>query len=108
MGMPQQVDDTVTLQEIGRSLNDFRHEVRGSLQQLVRTDVYRAEQAADRARIAQLEKDIERLEQDRARDRETKTEDAAANRRLILGAFGTGIAGIVVALVTAVITAALT
>lgn len=52
-------DDSVTLQEVARTLADFRAEFRGQLQQLVRTDVYRAEQAADRARIAVLEKRIE-------------------------------------------------
>jgi Flp pilus assembly protein TadB len=95
------------LKGVESSLADFRHEMRNQLQQLVRTDVYRAEQAADRARVATLEKDIERIEQDRSRERDQERGDAGANRRLILAAFGTGIAGIVVALVTAVITAAL-
>lgn len=63
------VDNSVTLQEIGRTLQDFRSEVRSQLQQLVRTDVYRAEQAADRARIAALEKASERDDESRANDR---------------------------------------
>lgn len=69
-------DDDMSLREIARTLADFRQEFRAQVAQLVRADVYRAEQAADRSRIAALEKNDERDETDRA-----------ANRRLIYGAF---------------------
>ena len=69
-------DDDMSLREIARTLSDFRAEFRSQLQQLVRADVYRAEQAADRARIAAIEKAAER-----------DVTDQGANRRLIYGAF---------------------
>jgi hypothetical protein len=59
-------DDTVTINEIGRNLTDFRNEVRTALSQVVRTDVYRAEQVAVETRMAALEKARERDDQDRA------------------------------------------
>lgn len=60
------LDDDMTLREIGRNLADFRMEVRSSLAQVVRTDVYRAEQVAVETRMAALEKARERDDQDRA------------------------------------------
>lgn len=69
-------DDDMSLREIARTLADFRAEFRSQLAQLVRADVYREAQAADRARLTALEKAAER-----------DTLDQAANRRLIIGAF---------------------
>ena len=69
-------DDDMSLREIARTLADFRQEFRSQVAQLVRADVYRAEQAADRSRLAALEKADER--------RDT---DAGANRRLVIGSF---------------------
>jgi hypothetical protein len=69
-------DDDMSLREIARTLADFRNEFRNQISQLVRTDVYRAEQAADRSRIAALEKGAEREESDRSQD-----------RRLVYGSF---------------------
>ena len=66
--MPTTEDD-MSLREIARTLSDFRQEFRSQVAQLVRTDVYRAEQAGDRARIATLEKNAEREESDRGQDR---------------------------------------
>ena len=77
--MPREVSRA--LRGVESNLSDFRHEMRGQLQQLVRTDVYRAEQAATQARIAALEKDVERLETERSREREQERESASANRR---------------------------
>jgi hypothetical protein len=71
-------DDDMSLREIARTLSDFRQEFRSQVAQLVRADVYRAEQAADRARIGTLEKAGERDESDRS-----------ADRRLVIGAFVT-------------------
>lgn len=73
--MPSSEDD-MSLREIARTLSDFRNEFRSQLAQLVRADVYRAEQGADRARIAALEKADERDDNEQA-----------ANRRLVIGAF---------------------
>lgn len=71
-------DDDMSLREIARTLSDFRAEFRSQLAQLVRADVYRAEQSADRSRLGALEKAEERRES-----------DAAANRRLAIGSFAT-------------------
>jgi hypothetical protein len=70
------LDDDMSLREIARTLADFRAEFRSQLAQLVRADVYREAQAADRARLTALEKAGER-----------DATDAAANRRLVIGAF---------------------
>jgi len=66
--MPTSEDD-MSLREIARTLSDFRQEFRSQVAQLVRADVYRAEQAADRARVATLEKNAEREDSGRANDR---------------------------------------
>lgn len=79
-------DDDMSLREIGRTLSDFRQEFRSQVAQLVRTDVYRAEQTADRARIAVLEKDAEREEADRTAARTRLDADRASDRRLVYGA----------------------
>ena len=85
-------DDDMSLREISRTLSDFRQEFRSQVAQLVRADVYRAEQAADRARLAALEKAVERDETDRT-----------ANRRQITGAVIMAAASLLVALVLAAI-----
>lgn len=82
--------DDVTLQEINRTLADFRHEVRNSLSQLVRADVYRAEQSALDSRLGALEKANERDDQDRTE-----------SRRLVYGALVTAVASAIVSLVLA-------
>ena len=58
-------DDEMSLREIARTLSDFRNEFRNQITQLLRADVYRAEQAAVMARIATLEKDRDQAETDR-------------------------------------------
>lgn len=68
MSMPTS-DDDMSLREIARTLADFRHEFRNQVAQLVRTDVYRAEREADRARIAALEKMRERDDEDKTSSR---------------------------------------
>lgn len=73
--MMPSADDDMSLREIARTLSDFRQEFRSQVAQLVRADVYRAEQAADRARLAALEKTDER-----------RDSDSGANRRLVIGA----------------------
>ena len=78
-------DDDMSLREIARTLSDFRNEFRNQISQLVRTDVYRAEQAADRARIAVLEKAAERDESDRAAERLRVESDRASDHRLVVG-----------------------
>ena len=87
-------DDEMTIREVGRTLADFRNEMRTALQQLVRADVYRAEQAAALARIAALEKAGERDEAERA-----------STRRLLLGALITAAASVVTSLMLAAILA---
>ena len=80
-------DDAMSLHEIARTLSDFRLEFRSQVQQLLRSDVYRAEQAAMDGRVKALEK-----------DRDSAEADAKANRRLALGAVFTGVATLVTAL----------
>ena len=80
-------DDDMSLREIARTLADFRLEFRSHLTQLLRADVYRAEQAAIDMRVAALEK-----------DRDAAELGAAANRRLALGAVFTTVATLVAAL----------
>jgi len=93
MGMPTP-DDDMSLREIARTLADFRFEFRNQIGQLVRADVYRAEQAAAIARIAALEKGAEREESERA-----------STRRLLLGALITAAASVVTSLMLAAILA---
>lgn len=81
-------DDDMSLREIARTLSDFRQEFRNQIGQLLRADVYRAEQAALEARISGLEK-----------DRDTAETNTAATRRLALGAMLSAIATIVVSLI---------
>ena len=50
-------DDDMSLREIARTLADFRQEFRAQVTQLLRADVYRAEQAAMEIRVGALEKD---------------------------------------------------
>jgi hypothetical protein len=57
------------LQEVARTLADFRHEFRNQLASLVRNDVYRAEQTAALQRIQRLEEDGQRSETDKAASR---------------------------------------
>lgn len=86
-------EDDMSLREIARTLSDFRNEFRAQIAQLVRADVYRAEQAADRARIAALEKAGERDEAEQA-----------ASRRLIYGAFITAALAFIGSLLIAALT----
>lgn len=81
-------DDDMSLREIARTLADFRNEFRSQLSQLVRADVYRAELGAVVARVAALEKAIERDETERA-----------ASRRQLTGAVIMAAASLVAALV---------
>jgi hypothetical protein len=81
-------DDDMSLREIARTLADFRQEFRTQIGQLLRADVYRAEQAALEVRITSLEK-----------DRDLAESNAAGNRRLALGSVFTAIATIVVSLI---------
>lgn len=80
-------DDDMSLREIARTLADFRAEFRAQVTQLLRTDVYRAEQAAMDIRVTGLEK-----------DRDTAELNAATNRRLALGAVFSAVATLVTAL----------
>lgn len=80
-------DDDMSLREIARTLSDFRQEFRSQVTQLLRADVYRAEQMAMENRVAGLEKDRDAAEQ-----------GAAANRRLALGAVFTTVATLIAAL----------
>lgn len=92
--MPGQMDD-VTLQEVARVISDMRQEFRTQLSGLVRTDVYRAEQAALSERVKRLEQDQERHGADRTSD-----------RRMVLSSFVTGGVSLFVAVITIVITLA--
>lgn len=85
--MPTVPDDEMSLREISHTLTDFRHEWRSQVTQLLRTDVYRAEQEATHIRITNLEK-----------DRDTAEATIAANRRLALGAILTGVISVITAL----------
>jgi uncharacterized protein YgfB (UPF0149 family) len=80
-------DDDMSLREIARTLADFRQEFRSQLGLLMRTDVYRAEQAVLTNRLAQLEKDHENEEADRR-----------TTRKLALGAVLTCIGTVIAAL----------
>lgn len=44
-------EDQISLAEIVRTMKDFREEFRGAISTMMRTDVYRAEQATLRAEI---------------------------------------------------------
>lgn len=80
-------DDDMSIREIARTLSDFRNEFRSQVQQLLRADLYRAEQAQVEHRLAALERDRERDEQERAADRKRAEDERHANRRLVNGAF---------------------
>lgn len=85
--------DDVTLQEVARTLSDMRQEFRTQLSTLVRTDVYRAEQAATELRL-------KRIEEERGRDESEKD----SFRRLLYGAFlasaGTLVAALIMFLIS--------
>lgn len=81
-------DDEMSLREIARTLADFRQEFRSQIGQLVRADVYRAEQAGMLQRIAQLEK-----------DHETDDGDKRNTRRLAVAAILTCIATVLAGLI---------
>lgn len=55
----------MSIKEIARTIADFRLEFRGAIGQLVRADVYKAEQGATARRIEILEKDRDQAETDR-------------------------------------------
>ena len=80
-------DDEMSIREIARTIADFRQEFRSQIGQLLRADVYRAEQAAFELRLASLEK-----------DRDSAESNAANTRRLAIGAVLTGVVTVVVAL----------
>lgn len=80
-------DDEMSLREIARTLADFRMEFRSQVSQLLRTDVYRAEQAAMDIRVSGLEK-----------DRDNAEASAAANRRLALSGVVTAVATLITSL----------
>lgn len=91
--------DDVTLQEVARTLADMRQEFRTQLATLVRTDVYRAEQAAMSDRIKRVEVDMERAEGEKAREVSEKD----SFRRMVVGSFLAAGGTFVVALIMFVI-----
>lgn len=84
----------MSIKEIARTIADFRQEFRTGIAQLVRTDVYRAEQSAFDARV-------KRIEEDKARDESEKD----SFRRLVYGALITAGGSLLVTIVTALIAA---
>lgn len=86
-------DDDMSIREIARTIADFRSEFRSQIGQLVRADVYRAEQTAMELRLTSLEK-----------DRDTADGNASASRRLAVGAILTCVATIVGALILIALT----
>jgi hypothetical protein len=81
-------EDDMSIREIARTISDFRQEFRSQIGQLLRADVYRAEQAALELRIASLEK-----------DRDTAEANAVSTRKIALtavfGAIGTIVAALI-------------
>lgn len=87
------VDDDLSIRELARTLSatnatisDFRNEFRAQISQLIRQDVYRAEQQAMEFRIASLERDRERDETERQAAAQRAEQERAASRRQINGA----------------------
>lgn len=83
----------ISVDEVARMLMDFRREMRGAMRVQVRRDVYLEAQAADRARIANLEK----AQADQVAER-------AALRRQNLGVVATAAASLVVSVLLILIT----
>ena len=81
-------DDEMSIREIARTISDFRQEFRAQVSQLLRNDVYRAEQAAMEARV-------KRIEEDRVREESERD----SFRRLVYGAFVSAAGSLVVALI---------
>lgn len=79
-------EDEMSLREIARTLTDFRAEFRSQIATLVRADVYRAEQAAMMQRIVTLERDNERINEDRAQIRRIILGTALSVVATVLGA----------------------
>lgn len=79
--------DDMSLREIARTLADFRAEFRSQLAGLMRTDVYRAEQAALLQRLLVVEKDLESNE-----------EEKRVTRRIAIGAVLSCIGTVIAAL----------
>lgn len=97
------IDDDMSIREIARTLSDFRNEFRSQVQQLLRADLYRAEQAQVEHRLASLERDLERDEQERAASRAREEQERSANRRLVVAAFMTSGLTFIGALVLALV-----
>lgn len=83
----------MSLKEIARTLADFRQEFRSQVMQLLRADVYRAEQQALEVRLSSLEK-----------DRDSADSAAASNRRLAVGALLSCVATVIAALILIAVT----
>lgn len=98
------IDDDMSIREIARTLSDFRNEFRSQVQQLLRADLYRAEQAQVEHRLAALEREREREAQEWAANRAREEQERAANRRLVIGAFMTSGLTFVAALILALVT----
>ena len=81
-------DDDMSIREIARTIADFRQEFRAQVGQLLRADVYRAEQVAMDARL-------KRVEEERARDESEKD----SFRKIVMASFLTSGGSLVVALV---------
>jgi len=84
--------DDITLGEIGRRLADLQADVRLLRGEVVRHDVYAANQARDEVRLRAIETDIAAIQEDRN-----------STRRLVYAALTTAAGGFVVQLVTAAI-----
>lgn len=82
------IDDDMSIREIARTIADFRSEFRSQVSQLLRADVYRAEQAALEVRLTSLEK-----------DRDTADASQASTRKLAMGAVLTCVGTIISALI---------
>jgi len=86
-------NDDMSIREIARTIADFRSEFRSVVPQLLRSDVYRAEQVAMDLRIASLEK-----------DRDAAEHRAESTRRIALTAGFGAIASLIGALLIAALT----
>jgi hypothetical protein len=99
MTMPT-AEDQISLAEIVRTMKDFREEFRGAISTMMRTDVYRAEQATLRAEITAsqlaMEQKITALRHE--------LEDLKAEKRqkngIVWGAFASGALALVMSFFT--------
>lgn len=93
MTMPT-AEDQISLAEIVRTMKDFREEFRGAISTMMRTDVYRAEQATLRAEITSTQLAMQQQVDTLRREMEDLKAEKKQKNGILYGALVSGIGAI--------------